>query len=175
MDIKWSGGLFRFINPTYSKAADIVDGAGALHSAGRWNLKSIIRLSYASFSPQTALSEALAHVNYYALPIAKALPRVLVALRLKAHRALDLRDGELRKALRLSEHTIRTSDWRAENQKGREAITQAWGYTFASAGFGAILVPSAADANGSNALIYPKNLHTDSHFEVESEVKWPGR
>ena len=135
LDAPFDGELFRFINPTYSKSADVIDGAGALHANGRWNLKGATRLSYTAFAPQTALAEALAHVNYFRLPIHKALPRVLVALRLTAKRVLDLRDGNVRKALRLSEDTIRKLDWRAENQHGDEAVTQAWGSAFAAAGF----------------------------------------
>ncbi|CAN5734917.1 hypothetical protein BH11VER1_BH11VER1_08190 [soil metagenome] len=175
LDGAFNSELFRFIHPTYSKAADIIDGAGALHAAGRWNAKGAARLSYTAMTPQTALGEALAHVNYYRLPLVKALPRVLVALRLKAKRVLDLRDGTVRKVLKLSEDTIRELDWRAENQKGIEAMTQAWGRAFAVAGFEAVIVPSAADIAGANVLVYPENLLPGSRFEVESEVKWPDK
>ena len=174
-DAAFDGELFRFINPTYARSADILDGAGALHANGRWNLKGATRLSYTALAPQTALAEALAHVHYFRLPVHKALPRVLVALQLKAKRALDLRDGSMRKALRLSEDTIRRLDWRAENQKGQEAITQAWGKAFAKAGYEAVIVPSAADTDGANVLVFPENLQASSVFKVMSEVKWPGK
>ncbi|WP_184344321.1 RES family NAD+ phosphorylase [Prosthecobacter vanneervenii] len=175
LDVSFSGELFRFINPTYSKAADIVDGRGALHASGRWHVRGAARLSYTAMTPHTALAETLAHVNYYSLPQAKALPRVLVALRLQARRVLDLRDGHVRKTLRLSADTIQTLDWRADNQNGREAVTQAWGGAFASAGFEAVIVPSAADATGSNVLVYPENLKPGSHFESAAPVEWPGK
>lgn len=174
-DLAFDDELFRFINPTYSKSTDILDGAGALHANGRWNLKGATRLSYTALAPQTALAEALAHVHYFRLPIHKALPRVLVALRLRAKRVVDLRDGNVRKALRLSDGTIRKLDWRAENQRGDEAVTQAWGNAFVAAGFEAVIVPSAADASGANVLVFPENLHAGSQFDVISEVKWPGK
>ena len=173
-DSTFEGELFRFINPTYSKSADIINGAGALQSNGRWNLKGPPRMSYTALSPQTALAEALAHVVYYGLPMSNALPRVLVALRLKAKRVLDLRSGSIRKTLRLSDGTIRKFDWRSENQKGREAITQAWGAAFGLAGFEALIVPSAADASGANVLVFPDILNAGSRFGVINEVKWPG-
>ena len=132
-------------------------------------------MSYTALDPHTALSEALAHVNYYRLPMAKALPRVLVALRLKAKRVTDLRDGNIRKALRLSEETITNLDWRAENQNGSEAVTQAWGRVFAEAGFEAVVVPSAANPGGANVLIFPENLQLSSSFDVDSEIQWPGK
>jgi RES domain-containing protein len=171
-DVSFEEDLFRFINPQFSKPEDIVSGAGALHAAGRWNLERSAPLSYASVAPETALAEALAHVKYYRLPKAKALPRVLVALRLKAQRVLDLRDGRVRKALRLSKEVMRKMDWRAENQAGAEALTQAWGKLFAAAGFEAVIVPSAADSGGSNVLVFPKNLQPGSRFQVKNEVKW---
>jgi RES domain-containing protein len=167
--------LFRFINPSYSKPADIIDGAGALHANGRWNLKGAARLSYTALAPQTALAEALAHVDYYRLPQSKALPRVLVALRLKAHRVLDLRVGTIRTRLRLSDHTMKDLDWRAENQNGREAVTQAWGLAFSQEGFEAVIVPSAADSDGFNVLVFPENLTPGSCFDVAEEVKWPAK
>jgi len=167
--------LFRFINPSYSKAMDIIDGAGALHADGRWILKGATPLSYTATAPETALAEVLAHVRYFRLPEAKALPRILVGLRLKTQCVLDLRDGKVRKALRLSEATIRKLDWRAENQTGKEAVTQAWGVAFARAGFEAVIVPSAASPAGQNVLVFPKNLLPGSKFEVSEEVKWPGK
>ncbi|HEY1052381.1 MAG TPA: RES family NAD+ phosphorylase [Prosthecobacter sp.] len=163
----------KFCIVSYSKAGDVVNGAGALHASGRWNLRGAMRLSYTAMAPGTALAEALAHVTYYGLPLNKALPRALVALRLKAGRVLDLRDGDVRQALRLSKQTIRHLDWRADNQAGREAVTQAWGKTFSDAGFEAVIVPSAADSSGTNVLVYPENLHSASQFEVDEEIKWP--
>ena len=173
LDSEYAGELVRFINPAYSKSADIVDGAGALHAAGRWNLKGAARLSYTALTPQTALAEALAHVQYYRLPVTLALPRVLVALDLNVSRAMDLREGSVRQALRISQATICQLDWRVENQTGREAITQAWGRAFAAAGFEAVIVPSAADPSGANVLVFPANLQAGSRFAVTSEVKWP--
>lgn len=174
-DTAFNGELYRFINPKYSRAVDVVNGAGALHADGRWNVAGATRLSYTAFSPETALAEALAHVRYYQLPAAKALPRVLVALRLTAQKVLDLRDGRKRARLRLSERAIRSVDWRNENQSGREAITQAWGHALANAGFEAAIVPSSTDADGANALVFPENLLPGSRFEVVDEVKWPSK
>jgi len=175
LDVRFEGELFRFINPQYSKAVDIIDGTGAIHAAGRWNLVGAARLSYTALEPDTALSEALAHVRYFRLPLSKALPSVLVALRFKAKRVLDLRDGNVRRGLKLSAATITNLDWRAENRKGSEAVTQAWGGAFAGAGFEAVIVPSSADPGGSNVLVFPGNLQPGSHFEVVSEVRWPGK
>lgn len=172
MDTTHASELFRFINLEFSKDDDIVSGVGALSANGRWNLAGTMTLSYTSLTPETALAEALAHVRYYNLPESKAMPRVLVALDLKARRVLDLRRGTVRKALRLSENMIRRGNWRHDNQTGVEAITQAWGFTFAQAGFEVVIVPSAAHDKGTNVLIYPKNLLSGTRFVVKTTVQW---
>lgn len=165
--------LYRFINPAYSKPDDIVNGAGALHASGRWNLKGTFALSYTALQPETALAEALAHVRYFRLPPASALPRVLVSLHLEAVRILDLREGKVRQTIRLSQRTIRSLDWRAENRGGYQAETQAWGEAFAAAGLEAVVVPSAADPAGANVLVFPGNLLPGSSFGTDREVEWP--
>jgi RES domain-containing protein len=163
--------IFRFSNPNYSKASDIVSGEGARYASGRWHPRGACRLSYTSTAPETALAESLAHVRYYRLPLSKALPSVLVALRLTARRVLDLRVGSTRQALRLPLKTLLQGDWRKENQQGNEAVTQAWGRAFGQAGFEAVLVPSTAHIGGTNVLVFPENLSVKSKFSVVSEVK----
>ncbi len=166
--------LFRFINPQYSSAADILSGEGALHAAGRWNPPgSTLKLSYTAAEPETALAETLAHARYFRLPSFSALPRVLVGLRLRATRVLDLRDGTLRRRLRLSLATILDTDWRKNNRGGQEAVTQAWGSAFGAAGFEAVVAPSSAlPPGGTNVLIFPGKLLSRSRLVVDQEVHW---
>jgi RES domain-containing protein len=172
-DTKFEGELFRFINPVFSKFSDIISGDGALHAAGRWNVTGAAHLSYTAMSPTTALEEVLVPVRYFNLPESKALPRVLVAVKFRASRVLDLREGKIRQTLRLSQSTIRGLDWRKDNFQGREALTQAWGFAFAHVGrYEAVIVPSAADATGANVLIFPQNLLSGSELSVVTEVKY---
>ena len=167
-------GLFRFINPQYSVAAEIISGEGAQYAAGRWNLPGgTLKLAYTATEPETALAETLAHARYFRLPSFSALPRVLVGLRLRASRVLDLRDGALRRKLFLSSATIIGTDWRKDNRHGWEAVTQAWGTVFEAAGFEAVIAPSSALApGGTNVLVFPGNLLPRSQFMVDQEVRW---
>ena len=167
--------LYRFINPRFSKAHDIIGGTGGLHASGRWNLGGEFRISYTSLVPETALAEVLAHVRYFNLPLSRAMPTVLVALGLKARRVLDFRSSSIRAALKLSPDAIRKIDWRLKNQDNLEALTQAWGWTFAEAGLEAVIVLSGADSKGANVLVYPGNLLPGSRFFVKSAVRWPGK
>ena len=165
--------LFRFINPRYSAAADIVSGEGARYAAGRWNPpQSPFLLSYTALSPETALAETFAQAHYFRQPVGTALPRVLVSLRLEATRVLDLREGAVRKRLGLSLRTIRQTDWRQDNQGRQEAVTQAWGAAFEAAGFEAVIVPSGTERGGDNVLVFPANFQPGSRCEVVNEVHW---
>lgn len=173
MDITLDSDLFRFINPAYSRPADVLNGHGALFASGRWNTAGSLPLSYTALSPETALAEALAHVRYFNLPTSKALPRVLVSLHINATKVIDLRDGNVRKHLVLSEDSIRHLDWRSVNRNRETAITQAWGNCFASAGYEAVIVPSAADHHGANVLVFPMNHSRFQTFSIIDEIQWP--
>lgn len=122
---------------------------------------------------ETALLESLAHTNYFQLPVHTALPKVVLALDLRVSKSMDLRNGSLRQALALSLNTIQTTDWIAENQEGRTAITQAWGVALCQAGVEALITPSAAKSDGANVIIFPENLLASSKFELLTPVKWP--
>jgi hypothetical protein len=122
--------------------------------------------------PETALAESLAHARYYNLPLSTALPRVLVSLVLNAISILDLRNSQLRRVLHIRLDEIIESDWRRENRRSREAVTQAWGAAFATAGIEALIAPSAANDGGTNVIVFPGNLRHPDEFFVEREVLW---
>jgi RES domain-containing protein len=165
--------LYRFIDPRFSRAADIVSGAGARQASGRWHLKGASRVSYTAMEPETALAEALATPRYYNLPLSTALPRVLVSLRLKAGRVLDLRAAATAAALQLPVQEALASDWRSENEGQQETAAQAWGAAFQQTGLEAIVAPSAARDGGGNVIVFPAALSRGSQFRVTSEVSWP--
>jgi RES domain-containing protein len=164
--------LFRFIDPQFSAAEDIISGEGSHWASGRWNLKGAMRVAYTATEPETALAECLAHARYYNLPLNTALPRVLVSLVLSATAVLDLRYAILRRVLHISLDEIIATDWRRENRRMREAVTQAWGAAFAAAGVEALITPSAASDAGTNIVVFPENLRHPDEFFVEREVLW---
>ena len=159
--------IFRMINPQFSSNADILDGAGGLRADGRWNVKGRFRCSYASQTPETAMQEVLVATRRKGLPDEKALPRTLVGLDLAVQRTLDLTDGAARLRCRIGRKRILGEKWWIENQKDREAFTQAVGRAARTAGFEAILAPSAADApRGVNAVVFPENLRKGGRWTV---------
>jgi RES domain-containing protein len=156
--VPWSGELFRSAAPRYASKDDIITGAGSKTAGGRWNTPGSFHTVYASLDVETAVAEALAHFRHYGLSVAKAMPRVLVSLRAKLRRALDLTDGGVRRALGVSGRRLLTEPWREEQKKGREALTQAIGRLGYEADLEGLLVPSAARKGGVNLIVFPANL-----------------
>jgi hypothetical protein len=48
------------------------------------------------------------------------------------------------------------ADWRGEQDKGREALSQAVGRVAYRVGFEALMVPSKADPDGTNLVVFPR-------------------
>jgi RES domain-containing protein len=165
--------VFRVIEPEYYKDHDIVSGVGGLRSSGRWNLKKRFRCSYTSDTLETAVRETLAASRRKNLPDSRALPRALVCVGVQLQQALDLTDGQVRQACRVSEKRMVGERWWSENFHDREALTQALGRAAASVGFEGIVAPSAADRpHGVNVIVFPDNLLVGSRVDVITPIRW---
>ncbi len=177
---KLSGGavsvarhVFRVIEPEYYTDYDIVSGIGGLRSSGRWNLKKRFRCSYTSDTLETAVKETLAGSRRKNLPDSRALPRALVCVGIHLQRALDLTDGQVRQACRISEKRMIGEPWWRENFYDREALTQALGRAAASVGFEGIIAPSSADRpHGVNVVVFTDNLLAGSRVDVITPIRW---
>ncbi|HKB03357.1 MAG TPA: RES domain-containing protein, partial [Gemmataceae bacterium] len=123
----WAGTLYRSASPRYANRDDLISGVGGKSAGARWNPPNSFRTVYASLEVETALAESLAHFRHFCLPVARALPRVLVALEARARRVLDLSDGAVRRTLGVSDRRLLREPWREENRRRREAMTQAIG------------------------------------------------
>src|ERR1700731_4517438 len=77
--IPWTGVLYRSASPRYANKDDLLTGTGSKTAGARWNPPNSFRTVYTSLDPHTAVDEALAHFVYYGLPIAKAMPRIIVS------------------------------------------------------------------------------------------------
>ena len=59
---------YRSTTPEYAKEADLITGEGSRLHGSRWNPPGIAAVS-ASFTPETAMEESLAHFRYYGIPL----------------------------------------------------------------------------------------------------------
>ena len=169
----FAGTVFRFIAPKYSAVDEMFAGNGSIYADGRWLAKGQCRAIYTALLPETALAEALAATRYYGFPDANSAPLIFVTAEAKLNQVIDLRDGKVRQRLRMSESAILETDWRKENSKGKEAITQALGWALHDAGVEGFIVPSSADRSGANLIVFPRNLKHPSHVKVLKEIDWP--
>lgn len=127
---------------------------GAVHR-GRWATEAAV-----------FTLEALAHFRHYGLPDESALPRVLAAAQVVLRRVLDVTDARVRRTLRVSRADVLDADWRADAGAGREAPPQAIGRMAWNAKWEGLLVPSAADPNGTNLIVFPGNLDAPRSYLV---------
>ncbi|MGC1275857.1 MAG: RES family NAD+ phosphorylase [Planctomycetaceae bacterium] len=166
--VSFQGVIVRSTTPKYATETDLVTGEGSRRYGGRWNPIGVAAV-YGSLTPETAMAETLAHHRYFQLPIEAVMPRTFVAIEARLRRVLDLTDGAVRQRLRVSERRLTSTDWRRDNDAGREALTQAIGFAAFTTGFEAILAPSAQDETGTgNLIIFPGNLLKSSRVEVRN-------
>jgi RES domain-containing protein len=141
--VRWSGVVYRSASPRYANTHDLLTGVGSQIAGARWNPPRSFPTVYTSLDPHTALDEVLAHFRSYGFAIESAMPRVTVSVRVRLVRVLDLTDGKVRRALRVSERRMLDEPWREEQKAAREALTQALGRIGHALGWEAFLVPSA--------------------------------
>jgi RES domain-containing protein len=168
----WHGTFYRSPRLRYTNRADILSGKGSLISGGRWNACGAFSAVYGALSSETALKESLEQAHYFGLEGHTVFPRGLVAMKADLTNVLDLTSGIMRKHLLISKKRIVETDWRKEQDKGREALTQAIGRAAHKTGFDGILAPSKADPAGIILVLFPENFHGKPPvlFINESEV-----
>jgi RES domain-containing protein len=98
---------------------------------------------------------------------------VLTALEIDLHPALDLTDGRVRRALRVSRDRMLAEPWWLLQDMGREALTQALGRLARDHGFVALLVPSAARLRGGNVVVYPDRIGAEGRLTVVNPDRLP--
>ncbi len=163
--LEFTQTVYRSTTPKYATEADLLSGAGSKRYGGRWNPAGIA-VVYNSLTPETAMSETLAHYRYFCIPIEESMPRTFVATVMKLQAVLDLRNGRVRQRLQVSQDRILAVDWRKEVRAGRVPITQLIGQAAAEIGLEGLIVPSAADPNGHNLVVFPENLDAGSTATV---------
>lgn len=168
--VSFEGVVYRSGTPKYATETDLLTGEGSRRHGGRWNPVGIAMV-YAAFTPETAMAETLAHNRYYGIPIEDAMPRTFVAIEVKAQTLLDFRLGEVRRRLQVSEDRILTVDWRSQVRRGREPITQILGRAAHAGPWEGLIVPSTADPDGHNLLVFPDKLCPGSELRVVNADK----
>jgi RES domain-containing protein len=88
--VKWEGIAFRAAPLEFSRIAKLLDGRGSLKFGGRWCAAGTFRAVNLSLTQETAIGESRANFNYYNFKASDVRPKVLVGVRFKLSRVIDL-------------------------------------------------------------------------------------
>jgi RES domain-containing protein len=160
---KFRGHGYRCVDAKF--AHDLLSGKGSFLHGGRWNAPGSLPAVYLANSPEAALSEYFAWSRRTRVPDYKALPMVMVAVKIKISRVLNLGLPEVSVALGglLQSETIH---WRSI-QNRREAISQAIGRAAQMTGFQGLQAPSQQAPDAVTMVLFP------DHLAPEDEVGAP--
>jgi RES domain-containing protein len=152
----FAGAAFRATSVQYANRDDLLTGQGAKRAGARWNPAGSFAAVYLGLTPETALAETLAQHRHFGWADEDAMPFVMVGLEVSLQTVLDLADGEVRRALAVSDARMLNDPWR--KAKAPESLTQAIGRLAFEAGLEGIVVPSAAARGTNNLVVFPGNL-----------------
>ena len=168
-----TGIIYRVASVRRANPGDLIAGIGSQLTGGRWTPPGAFRAVYASRDEATALDEARQQNLRQGVPPWMALPLVLTALEVDLQPALDLTDGRVRRALRVSRDRMLAEPWWFLQDRGREALTQALGRLARDHGFVALLAPSAARPRGTNVVVYPDRIAAGGRLAVVNPERLP--
>jgi RES domain-containing protein len=150
----FSGFGYRCTEPKY--ASEIISGLGSQLHGGRWNPKGSFPTVYLCDSADAALAEYLARARRMNIPDYKSLPMVMVGVKVRVARLLDLTDPEIMAQCNTFLRTEKTH-WRSIQAK-REAVSQALGRAAQEICFTGLITPSQAFPTGKNIVIFRRKL-----------------
>lgn len=171
----WAGTLYRAATIEYANRHDLLAGIGSRHAGGRWNPPGLFNAVYGCLEPETAMAEALGNYRDYGIPVSQAMPLVFVAVVVKAHAVLDLSDAAVQAELGLSTRRMLAVDWQAQQEQGREAVTQAIGRIAWEEKLEGLLVPSARQRGAQNTVLFPARRRRGSSWKIQRVRDLPPR
>src|SRR5260221_2355094 len=173
---KWEGVAFRAAPLEFARLAKLLDGRGGWQIGGRWLASRNFRAVNLSTTQETAIKESSANFTYYNFALSDVNPKVVVGVRLKLEKVIDLTDATGFRAqpwLLLDE--LLAEDWRKINDAGHESQSQAFGRAARDAGAEALLVPSARVPGGVNLVYFPESAADPGGIAVlggEELARW---
>ena len=96
---------------------------------------------------------------------------MFVGIQVKVSKVLDLRHADTVRRLGVSKRRLLETDWRRELSNGHVPISQLIGLAAFKLGVEGLLVPSLAERNGTNLLLFPDNFLSDSKIYVRGISK----
>lgn len=149
----------RIARPKHATLTGLVDGEGAKKFGGRWNPPGIPAV-YLSLDLSTATAELEQRHRGEGVPLNEMTPRVIVSMRVRLRRVLDLSRSETRDIIGVSLDQL-CEEWQNRENGEDEPITQAIGRLAWGRRLDGLLVPSvpAKSRAGANVVVYPDHAH----------------
>jgi RES domain-containing protein len=160
----------------FARLVKLLDGKGSFRFGGRWSAAGSFLAVNLSTTENAAFNEGSAGFAYYKLPLVEIKPKVIVGVRLKLGKVIDLTNPKgvnKQPWLRLDE--LLAEDWRKVNEGGHESQGQAFGRAAHDVGAEGLLAPSARVADGVNLVYFPESLLGRSKVEIlgpEALERW---
>jgi RES domain-containing protein len=153
----WKGDVVRQSTPRWLSEPYRFTGAGSLLAGGRWTVQRLMPTVYASTEPDTVHAEAYYKARRYGWTRSDFKAQLLIGMHWDLQAVLDLTSPHILRLLKVKKSDILNCDWSAEQNAGREPLTQA----IARAAFErlaeGLIVPSARRAGGVNVVYYPSH------------------
>ena len=153
----WKGLVVRQASPRWLSRPYRFTGLGSALAGARWSVRWLMPTIYASTDPATLAAEA----NYKGLKYGWALtsfhPQLTIGMQWELQMVVDLTLPTTLAALNVKEVDLMACDWDAEQNAGREPVTQA----IARAAFEqlaeGLVVHSARRPGGLNIVYFPSH------------------
>ena len=167
---KWQGIAFRAAPLEFARLEKLLDGKGSLQVGGRWLAAGTFRAVNLSTTQETAIKESSANFTYYNFALSDIKPKVVVGVRLKLKKVIDLTNPHgVRAQLWPRWDELLAEDWRQINDAGHESQSQAFGRATHDVGAEALLAPSARVRGGINLVYFPESVVSSSGIEILGE------
>lgn len=164
---KWHGVAFRAAPLAFARITKLLDGMGSLRFGGRWSAAGTFCAVNLSLTQETAIDESGAKFSYYNFAAPDVNPKVLVGVRLKLGKVIDLTNPHgISKQVWLQLDELLAEDWRKVNDAGHESQTQGFGRAAHDVGAEALLVPSARIPGGVNLVYFPESVPGSGKIEI---------
>jgi RES domain-containing protein len=162
--IRWRGIAFRAAPLEFSRLAKLLDGVGSLRFGGRCSAAGSFRAVNLSLTQQGAIDESGAVFSYYNFAAQDVKPKVIVAVRLRLEKVVDLRRLRTTKWLSMAE--LLSEDWRKVHDSGYESESQALGRAVHDIGAEALITPSARVEGVENLVFFPESITRAGSVEI---------
>jgi RES domain-containing protein len=168
---KFHGTAYRAATYEWASEYNFIDGVGSLKYGARWNPPGLFKAVYLSCAPETALAEGLARNRRHGLPDSEGLPLVVIGVRVKPLRLLDLSSADVKQRIGVSDNELLIAPY---DESRIEIVPQAIGRLAHAEGYEGLLVPSGVRLDARNLVVFLKSS-TAGKLHLINPQKLPKR